>query len=66
MRFYPILHYMRLHAGIDFVGPVGSPVRAVDDGKVEIAGEVSGFGNHVRIQHKGFATWYSHLRDTFN
>ena len=63
MRFHPILHYMRLHAGIDFGAPVGSPVRAVDDGKVEIAGEVSGFGNHVRIQHRGFETSYSHLSE---
>ena len=63
MRFHPILHYMRLHAGIDFGAPVGSPVRAVEDGKVEIAGEVSGFGNHVRIQHKGFETSYSHLSE---
>ena len=54
---------MRLHAGIDFGAPVGSPVRAVEDGKVEIAGEVSGFGNHVRIQHKGFETSYSHLSE---
>jgi murein DD-endopeptidase MepM/ murein hydrolase activator NlpD len=63
MRFHPILHYTRLHAGIDFGAPVGSPVRAVDDGKIEIAGEVSGFGNHVRIQHRGFETSYSHLSE---
>jgi hypothetical protein len=63
MRFHPILHILRLHAGIDFGAPVGSPVRAAADGKVEIAGPVSGFGNHVRIQHKGFETSYSHLSE---
>jgi murein DD-endopeptidase MepM/ murein hydrolase activator NlpD len=63
MRFHPILHILRLHAGIDFGAPVGSPVRAVADGKVEIAGPVSGFGNHVRLQHKGFETSYSHLSE---
>jgi murein DD-endopeptidase MepM/ murein hydrolase activator NlpD len=63
MRFHPILHILRLHAGIDFGAPVGSPVRAVADGKVEIAGPVSGFGNHVRIQHDGFETSYSHLSE---
>jgi Peptidase family M23 len=63
LRFHPILHILRLHAGIDFGAPVGSPVRAAADGKVETAGPVSGFGNHVRIQHAGFETSYSHLSE---
>ena len=63
MRFHPILHILRLHAGIDFGAPVGSPVRAAADGVVKIASEVSGFGNHVRVQHKGFETSYSHLSE---
>lgn len=63
MRFHPILHILRLHAGIDFGAQVGSQVRAAADGKVEIAGPVSGFGNHIRIQHKGFETSYSHLSE---
>jgi murein DD-endopeptidase MepM/ murein hydrolase activator NlpD len=63
MRFHPILHILRLHAGIDFGAPVGSQVRAVADGKVEIAGPASGFGNHVRLQHQGFETSYSHLSE---
>ena len=63
MRFHPILHILRLHAGIDFGAPIGSPVRAAADGRVEIAGPVSGFGNHVRIQHAGFETSYSHLSE---
>jgi len=63
MRFHPILHILRLHAGIDFGAPVGSPVRAAADGKVEIAGPVQGFGNHVRLQHDGFETSYSHLSE---
>jgi murein DD-endopeptidase MepM/ murein hydrolase activator NlpD len=63
MRFHPILHILRLHAGIDFGAAVGSLVRAAADGKVEIAGPVSGFGNHVRIQHAGYETSYSHLSE---
>jgi murein DD-endopeptidase MepM/ murein hydrolase activator NlpD len=63
MRFHPILHILRLHAGIDFGAPIGSQVRSVADGKIEIAGPVSGFGNHVRVQHKGFETSYSHLSE---
>ena len=63
LRFHPILHILRLHAGLDFGAAVGSPVRAAADGKVETAGPVSGFGNHVRIQHAGFETSYSHLSE---
>jgi murein DD-endopeptidase MepM/ murein hydrolase activator NlpD len=63
LRFHPILHILRLHAGIDFGAAIGSLVRAAADGKVEIAGPVSGFGNHVRIQHAGFETSYSHLSE---
>ncbi len=63
MRFHPILHILRLHAGLDFGAPVGSQVRAAADGTVEFAGQASGFGNHVKIQHAGFETSYSHLSE---
>jgi murein DD-endopeptidase MepM/ murein hydrolase activator NlpD len=63
LRFHPILHILRLHAGIDFGAAVGSLVRAAADGKIEIASPVSGFGNHIRIQHAGFETSYSHLSE---
>ena len=63
MRFHPILHILRLHAGLDFGAPVGSQVRAAADGTVEFAGLASGFGNHVRIKHTGFETSYSHLSE---
>jgi hypothetical protein len=63
MRFHPILHILRLHAGIDFGAPVGSPVRAAADGAIEFAGIAQGFGNHIRIQHAGFETSYSHLSE---
>ena len=63
MRFHPILHILRLHAGLDFGAPVGSQVRAAADGTVEFAGQASGFGNHVKIMHAGFETSYSHLSE---
>ena len=63
LRFHPILHFTRLHAGIDFGAPVGSPVRAVADGKVEFTGPKAGFGNQVKIQHKGFETSVNHLSE---
>jgi murein DD-endopeptidase MepM/ murein hydrolase activator NlpD len=63
MRFHPILHILRLHAGLDFGAPVGSPVRAAADGTIEFAGVAPGFGNHVKIKHAGFETSYSHLSE---
>ena len=63
MRFHPILHILRLHAGLDFGAPVGSQVRAAADGTVEFAGPARGFGNHVKIMHAGFETSYSHLSE---
>ena len=63
MRFHPILHITRLHGGIDFGAPVGSPVRAVADGKIEFTGPKAGFGNQVKIQHKGFETSVNHLSE---
>ncbi len=63
MRFHPILHILRMHAGIDFGAPVGSEVRAAADGVVEFAGPAQGFGNHVKIKHAGFETSYSHLSE---
>ena len=61
INFHPVLHILRLHTGIDFAAPVDSPVRAVADGMVELAGPAAGFGNQVQILHAGFETSYSHL-----
>ena len=65
-RFHPILHIVRAHLGIDFGAPVGSPVRAVADGKIEFTGAKAGFGNQVKIQHKGFETSVNHLSEIFD
>ena len=63
MRFHPILHIVRLHAGIDFGAPVGSQVRAAVDGVVESAGEARGYGQRVVLKHTGFETTYNHLSE---
>ncbi len=63
MRFHPILHILRLHAGIDFGAPVGSLVRAAADGQVETAGQTRGYGGRVVIKHPGFETTYNHLSE---
>lgn len=52
----------RLHAGLDFAGPVGQMVRSVSAGTVTFAGEQSGYGNLVEVQHEdGSFTRYAHL-----
>ncbi len=53
MRFHPILHYTRLHGGVDIGGAIGAPIYAVLDGTVSKAasGHNSGSGNNVRISH---------------
>lgn len=51
----------RMHQGIDFAAPRGTPIYATADGVVEVAGRESGYGNVVRIRHKlGFETIYAH------
>lgn len=52
----------RLHAGVDFAAPVGTPILAPADGRVIKAGWESGYGNMIRIEHDfGVQTVYGHL-----
>ena len=51
-----------MHAGIDFKGPMGSPIFAAADGAVTFAGRKSGYGNAIEITHgNGMLTRYAHL-----
>ncbi|MFP4127338.1 MAG: M23 family metallopeptidase [Alphaproteobacteria bacterium] len=62
MRRHPILGYNRMHRGIDFAAPTGTPIRAAGDGRIVRVGPYGGYGNYVRIQHgDGYATAYAHL-----
>jgi len=62
MRFHPILRRWRQHDGVDYAAPTGTPVRTVGDGVVEFAGQQSGYGNVVTVQHSADqSTTYAHL-----
>ncbi|MBB4076184.1 murein DD-endopeptidase MepM/ murein hydrolase activator NlpD [Bartonella fuyuanensis] len=60
-RRHPILGYVRMHTGVDWVAPKGSPIIAVGDGIVTKVGVTGGYGNHTEIQHaNGYVSSYSH------
>jgi murein DD-endopeptidase MepM/ murein hydrolase activator NlpD len=62
MRYHPILHFARMHRGMDFGARWGSPIVASADGVVGRAGWAGGYGRQVRIAHAGgIATSYSHM-----
>ncbi len=62
MRHHPILGYSKMHKGIDFGVPPGTPIQAAGDGTVEMAGPNGSYGNYVRLRHaSGFGTAYAHM-----
>jgi len=62
-RIDPLYKDSRLHAGLDFSAPTGTPIYATADGEVQIAGfNTDGYGNKVVINHGyGFQTLYVHM-----
>ena len=61
-RMHPILRIIRPHYGVDYAAPVGTPVRAIGDGRITSATNEGGSGRMVRIQHNSvYATAYLHL-----
>jgi len=60
-RKHPILGYTRMHTGVDWSAPRGSPIIAAGDGEIVEAGWRRGYGNHTAIRHaSGYVTSYSH------
>jgi murein DD-endopeptidase MepM/ murein hydrolase activator NlpD len=63
MRMHPLLGYTKMHKGVDFGAPIGTPVMAAGGGIVEYAAPYGTYGNYVRIRHtNGYKTAYAHLR----
>lgn len=62
MRVHPLMGYSRMHKGVDFGAPTGTPIYAAGDGTIVERGWKSGFGNYIRIRHNGtLATAYGHM-----
>ena len=62
MRIHPIYGIAKMHNGLDFTAPQGTPIYATGDGTVTAAGGGTGTGNHVIINHGyGYETEYMHM-----
>ena len=62
MRIHPIYGIAKMHNGLDFTAPQGTPIYATGDGQVTTAGIGTGTGNHVIINHGyGYETEYMHM-----
>jgi murein DD-endopeptidase MepM/ murein hydrolase activator NlpD len=62
VRRHPILGYVKMHTGVDWAAPSGTPVYASGNGVVEKAGWESGYGKYIRIRHtNGYETAYGHM-----
>ncbi|BCJ89741.1 membrane protein [Terrihabitans soli] len=63
LRRHPILGYSKMHTGVDWAAPRGTPIYAAGSGVVELAERNSGYGNQVKIQHaNGYETAYGHMQ----
>jgi murein DD-endopeptidase MepM/ murein hydrolase activator NlpD len=61
-RKHPILGYTKMHTGVDWAAPLGTPIYAAGNGQIEKAGWESGYGKYIRIKHNyGYETAYGHM-----
>lgn len=62
-RIDPVYKTVKLHPGLDFTAPAGTPIYATADGAIEFAGNRGdGYGNNVIINHGfGYKTLYGHM-----
>ena len=62
MRKHPISGFNKMHKGVDFAAPTGTPIYAGGNGIVEYVGRNGGYGKYIRISHNnGYKTAYAHL-----
>lgn len=62
-RKHPVLGYTKMHKGVDFAAPSGTPIYAAGNGTITYAGRKGGYGNYIRIRHNGtYSTAYAHMK----
>ena len=62
LRRHPILGYTKMHTGVDWAAPSGTPIYASGNGVVEKVGWESGYGKYIRVRHNnGYETAYGHM-----
>ncbi len=62
-RRHPILGYNKMHRGVDFAAPRGTPLYAAGNGTVSFAGRKGAYGNYIQIRHNSeYSTAYAHLK----
>jgi murein DD-endopeptidase MepM/ murein hydrolase activator NlpD len=62
MRNHPIMGYSKMHRGVDFGAPTGTPVYAAGDGTVSYSGRKGSYGNYLSIKHNNkYSSAYGHL-----
>jgi murein DD-endopeptidase MepM/ murein hydrolase activator NlpD len=61
-RNHPLLHYLKVHTGVDWAAPFGTPIFAAGNGAVDEIGLKGGYGKYVRVRHaNGYQTAYGHM-----
>ena len=64
MRKHPISGYDKLHKGVDFAAPSGTPIFAAGNGVIEFIGNNGGYGKYIRIRHDStYKTAYAHMKN---
>ncbi|RVD32455.1 M23 family metallopeptidase, partial [Mesorhizobium sp. M4A.F.Ca.ET.020.02.1.1] len=62
-RKHPILGTVRIHKGVDWAAPIGTPIMAAFDGEITFQGDGGSYGNLVKISHpNGRETRYAHMQ----
>ena len=62
LRRHPVLNFLRMHAGVDWAAPTGTPIMAAGGGVIEEAKYKGEYGNYMRIRHaNGYSTSYAHM-----
>ncbi len=61
-RSHPLLHYMKMHTGVDWAAPFGTPIFAAGNGVIDEIGLKGGYGKYVRLRHaNGYESAYGHM-----